>query len=141
MCGTRVRGLTGSMNAELELSLRAHAEAAYPEECVGALLADGGRLVAAVPLENCATDRRRAFAVHPRDYLAAERSAAARGLTLTGLYHSHPDAPAVPSTSDRETAAPGLFTVIVPVVAGRAGAPRTFHFDDAADDFVEGAAP
>lgn len=115
--------------------LRAHAARAWPEECCGALLADACGRVTARPVDNAAADRRQGFLVSARDYLRLEAEAAALGLTLAGFYHSHPDGPATPSASDAATAWPQLWTVIVPVVAGVAGAPRAFRFDDTTRTF------
>ena len=117
--------------------MRAHAERAFPEECVGALLSDGEALVRALPLGNAARERTSHFALSARDYLAAERTAAAQGLTLSGFYHSHPDGPAVPSSEDAASAQPGWWTVILCVTAGVAAPPRAFLFG--AEGFTEGA--
>jgi proteasome lid subunit RPN8/RPN11 len=100
-------------------TMRAHAERAFPEECVGAVLSDGTVL----PLENAAADRRSGFLVSARDYLAAERHADQHGVTLRGFYHSHPDGPAEPSVADVEHAIEGFVTIIVPVIDGVAGVP------------------
>lgn len=98
-------------------AIAAHAEATYPDECVGLLL---GRLagehtqaLVAFAVENrwagqlqlSASDdpgsRRERFYLDPRDYLRADREAQAQGLEVVGCYHSHPDAPASPSERDR----------------------------------------
>ncbi|MGQ9927045.1 MAG: M67 family metallopeptidase [Chloroflexaceae bacterium] len=98
-------------------AIAAHAEATYPDECVGLLLGrleSAARLVLeAFPVENRwsgqvrldpnddPTSRRDRFYLDPRDYLRADRAAMARGLEIVGCYHSHPDAPATPSERDR----------------------------------------
>ena len=122
-------------------ALRAHAVRAFPEECCGALLVDAAGTVTARPLENVAPERRHGFLVAARDYLSLERDADARGLALCGFYHSHPDAAAVPSAADVDAAWPRLWTVIVPVTASGAAAPRAFLFDDTTRTFTEGALP
>ena len=119
--------------------LRAHAARSWPEECCGALLADASGLISARPLENTATDRRNGFQVSARESLRLEADAEAEGLFIAGFYHSHPDGPATPSASDAESAWPGRWTVIVPVMAGVAGAPRAFRFDDTTRRFHEEA--
>ncbi len=97
-------------------AIATHAEATYPDECVGLLLgcfADTHKLVvAAYPVENrwagqvtlAETDdpesRRDRFYLDPRDYLRADRAAQAQGLEVIGCYHSHPDHPAHPSARD-----------------------------------------
>jgi proteasome lid subunit RPN8/RPN11 len=94
----------------------------YPLEACGALLGrDADSISEAVPLPNRETEKAsRRFVVAPADYLAAEESAEARGLRLLGFWHSHPDHPARPSSTDREYAWPGLLTVVVAVEHGQA---------------------
>lgn len=103
-----------------------HGEADYPEECCGVLLGtvdgDRRRVTRAAPLPNARPDeRRRRFLVTAEDYRAAERDAEARGLTLIGFYHSHPDHPARPSAYDLEHALPWHAYLVLAVEAGRAG--------------------
>jgi cysteine synthase B len=94
--------------------IRAHAAAAYPEECCGALIGAGGRVVHAVPLDNESPDTRaRRFLVGPVEYRIAEARAKEADGELLGFYHSHPDHPAVPSGFDLEHAWPNFSYVIV----------------------------
>jgi proteasome lid subunit RPN8/RPN11 len=131
------------MNKQLVLSaaaiaaIRAHAEATYPNECVGLLVGTlderGKQAVAAHPVENRwagqvtlaesddATSQRDRFYLDPRDYLAADRAARAKGLDLVGCYHSHPDWPAEPSERDRvgsQTICGGSFSFLIQRVDG-----------------------
>lgn len=107
--------------------VRAHASAAYPRECCGALL--GGQLhgsrdvSAALPLDNQSDPAaaRRRFLVTPEDYRRAERTADGMGLALLGFYHSHPDHPAIPSDFDLAHALPWFSYLIVGVVRGEPG--------------------
>lgn len=89
-----------SQGRGVEPALIQHAEESYPEECVGALFARNGVLIASLALENAAVDRRRSFEVSAREYLRAEAESERLGATLYGFYHSHPDAPATPSAHD-----------------------------------------
>jgi proteasome lid subunit RPN8/RPN11 len=117
-------------------AIAAHAEASYPDECVGLLIGqiEGERRVAvealAVPNawtpEVALTDaehehsQRDRFALDPRDYLRADRAARARNLDVVGCYHSHPDHPAAPSERDRVGAqgagASALFSFLIQCV-------------------------
>ena len=73
-------------------------------------------------MPNRGTERReRRYTIDPRDYLRLERLAGETGLAVVGIYHSHPDHPAVPSEFDREHALPYFHYLIVAVEAGRAG--------------------
>lgn len=111
-------------------ALRDHAERAAPLEAVGALLGDEEAVRESVPLPNVAADPRRSFEVPARALLEVEQHADARGLKVWGTWHSHVDVPAVPSAADRAFPSPGRLLVIVPVVAGRAGAPRAWRWQE-----------
>ncbi len=110
-------------------AMRSHAAGAYPDECCGALIASArGTVVDAVPLDNSSSEpRQRRFLVGPDGYRRAEARAAATGDELAGFYHSHPDHPAVPSTTDLAQAWPNLSYVILSVRAGRAEALRSWR--------------
>ena len=108
-----------------------HGRAAYPEECVGALIgsmAAGGeaRTVERLfPIDNRSDEnRKRRYLVSPLDYLAAERAADAAGKTLLGFYHSHPEHPARPSATDLELAQPNFVYLIVSIRRVEDDAPR-----------------
>jgi proteasome lid subunit RPN8/RPN11 len=99
-----------------------HGRDAYPEECVGALIgtvADGGgtRTVERLfPIDNrSGENRKRRYLVSPLDYLAAERAADSAGKTLLGFYHSHPEHPAEPSTTDLAWAQPNFTYIIMSI--------------------------
>jgi proteasome lid subunit RPN8/RPN11 len=70
--------------------------------------------------------RHRRFLITPKDYRRAESEATARGLTLLGFYHSHPDHPAFPSRYDLEHAFPFFSYVIVSVQKGEPTEVRSF---------------
>ena len=115
-----------ALTAGVAQAIRAHGEAAYPEECCGVLLGkvveEVRWVVEAQSLANSRMEEReRRFLILPADYRAAERVAGARGLTLIGFYHSHPDHPARPSQYDLEHALPWHSYVILAVAGGRAG--------------------
>lgn len=93
----------------------------YPHECCGLLAGSGAEITAAFPVENVEKDRRHdRFVLDPVGYIEADRRAAEAGLSIVGIYHSHPDHPARPSETDRGYAAPweGYVWIIVSVVKG-----------------------
>lgn len=93
----------------------------YPHECCGLLAGSGDRITAAYPVDNVEKDRRHdRFVLDPIGYMEADRRAAEAGLSILGVYHSHPDHPARPSETDRGHAAPweGYVWIIVSVVKG-----------------------
>ena len=120
-----------------------HAIAAYPQECcgilLGQLLVDTHRQATEIrPTDNAWTpeleveqqsifspgpipgpaethspqDR---FAIDPRDLLKAQKDARNQGWQIIGIYHSHPDHPAVPSERDRQSAWPDYSYLILSV--------------------------
>lgn len=111
------------MRGEHLNEVRRLANAAYPEECCGFLLArDGGssrgpRTIEAVePAANeVEGERRRRFVISPLELRAAEERAEKAGLVVCGFYHSHPDHPARPSEFDQSHAWPWYTYVVVSV--------------------------
>ena len=85
---------------------------AFPDECCGFMYghedAAGNRMVTqALPINNAAVEnRKRRFEIAPKDYMKGERHAVENDLELLGIYHSHPNHPAIPSEHDRVAAQP-----------------------------------
>ena len=101
-----------------------HAEAAYPNECVGAMLGasqDGGKTVQiALRMENVEPgSQRERYELSNRDLLAADAEARRRGLELIGIYHSHPDCDAYFSQTDLKNSCPWYSFVVLSVQHGR----------------------
>lgn len=104
--------------------IAAHAGQAYPDECCGFLFgSDDGvsrRITGCRAVSNQwePNERRRRFLITADDVRQAEQAAAKNNSEVVGFYHSHPDAPAIPSTFDRQHAWPWYSYLIVSVVAG-----------------------
>ena len=146
------------LSADAAETVARHAEATYPDECVGLLL---GRLegeakivLRALPLENRwagqvslaetdnADSRRDRFYLDPRDYLRADREARAADMDIVGCYHSHPDYPATPSERDRVGAqgvggGPSFAFVIQSVRNGQAAEVASWLLLDEGERFAE----
>ena len=92
---------------------------AFPDECCGFMFGHedsaGNRVVTqALPINNSAVEnRKRRFEIAPKDYMKGERHAAENDLQLLGIYHSHPNHPAIPSEHDRVAAQPFFSYVII----------------------------
>lgn len=125
-------------------AMQAHAEQAYPHEGCGLLLGTftpttgAKKLVQLSLLDNAwspdvATDlsnnsdrhtgsapmtKARRYWIDPRDLLATQRQAREQGLNIIGVYHSHPNAAAIPSECDRELAWSTYAYIIVSVRQG-----------------------
>ena len=106
----------------------------YPYECCGFLYGADGNIrviLDAKPVLNKVTEnRKRRFEISPQDYLAAELYAVEHDLTLLGVYHSHPDHPAVPSIHDFRQAVPFFSYVIVSVSDNHVQALRSWQLSD-----------
>jgi proteasome lid subunit RPN8/RPN11 len=116
-----------SLFESIEENIRAEGEKAYPNECCGMLLGEiaenGTREVKDIlPVDNSreSEERYHRFVITPEDFMRAELEAMKRGLDIIGVYHSHPDHPALPSDYDREHALPFYSYVIAAVNKGRA---------------------
>lgn len=124
--------------------MQAHAEQAYPHEGCGLLVGtfdpvtDEKTLVNVVLLDNAwATDvavnlaerghgdsatmtKSRRYWIDPKDLFETQREARVSGFAIIGVYHSHPDAAAMPSGCDRDLAWPSYAYIIVSVRNGTA---------------------
>ena len=109
--------------------INAHVENAYPEEGAGFLVGDEGEVKEVLPLSNAREDaaRNNRFLITPEDYVKAELRADSLGLSLIGVFHSHPDCPNVPSDYDREWAQPFFSYIITRVDEGKAVSHRSWR--------------
>lgn len=121
-------------------ALRQSACDAYPEECCGVLLGSpttaAVRAVYSLPNSAPVHARRREFRIAPEAWLAAEQEAAQRGLIVVGMYHSHPDRPALLSHQDRQSAWKNGVNVIVSCDQGIYTQVRSWRWCRMCADFV-----
>jgi proteasome lid subunit RPN8/RPN11 len=114
------------------------AKAVYPEECCGILLGkivgDNKIVVAAIATENAwkepasedfkqpedldLTNHSR-YLIPPHAIFQAQKDARAQQLEIVGFFHSHPDAPAIPSECDRSLAWEIYSYPIVSLIQGK----------------------
>lgn len=125
--------------AELMHLIHANGELAYPEEGAGFLLGKPGEVMDILPLGNAreAEARHNRYLIAPEDYDHAERSADERGLSLIGVFHSHPDHPSRPSEFDRDWAQPFFSYVITSVKNGMAEGSRSWRLTEDREQFAE----
>ncbi|MDJ0511628.1 MAG: M67 family metallopeptidase [Crocosphaera sp.] len=104
-----------------------HAESTYPEECCGLLLGTltkNTKMVLEVReaennwtpsnrinnLDNISTankqklSKKNRFSIAPDVLLQVQKDCRERQINIIGIYHSHPNSPAIPSAFDREIA-------------------------------------
>ncbi len=114
------------LSAALQQQIFSEMEAAYPNEGGGFLLgnadADSIEIIGTVHVANQfeSEEQYHRYAMTPADWAKLEDEADARGLTLVGYYHSHPDHPAIPSEFDRDHALPNFTYIITSVQQARA---------------------
>ncbi|MDR3210687.1 MAG: M67 family metallopeptidase [Planctomycetota bacterium] len=116
------------ISPDISQAIRSEAEAAYPEECCGAILgiipASGeklGRVIRPVVNRQADGSRHNRFLITAEAMLELEKYALSQGVDVLGFYHSHPDHPAKPSEFDQENALPFYSYVIIGVDRGVAG--------------------
>ncbi|OGO22860.1 MAG: hypothetical protein A2Y54_10870 [Chloroflexi bacterium RBG_16_51_16] len=117
-------------------------EAAYPEEGVGFLLGREGEVrevLGVLPIPNSREEasRNKRYMVAPDEYKNAEDTAERLGLSLIGVFHSHPDHPNQPSEYDKDWAQPLFSYVITSVKSGKAGESRSWRLSDDRSSFIE----
>ncbi|MBE2268874.1 MAG: Mov34/MPN/PAD-1 family protein [Anaerolinea sp.] len=109
------------LDRALQRRIFAHLQATYPNEGGGFLLGtqtgDVVRITETISIDNVfeAAEQYHRYAMTPLDWARLEDEADARGLTLVGYYHSHPDSPAIPSVYDRDHALPHFSYLITQV--------------------------
>ena len=107
----------------------------FPDECCGFLFGNEigeERTVARVLVVNNSKEgyKRRRFEISSKDYLNAERFADENGLQLLGVYHSHPNHPAVPSEHDRVAAQPFFSYIIISVKENEIDGIRSWQLNE-----------
>ncbi len=114
-----------------------HALSDFPDECCGFLYglekATGHRSITVIRevINAKSGDKRRRFEITPRDYMRAEHFAIENNVILLGVYHSHPNHPAIPSEHDRIAAQPYFSYVIVSVMHGVIDHIRSWRLNEA----------
>jgi proteasome lid subunit RPN8/RPN11 len=107
----------------------------FPDECCGFFfgkdLQDERTVTNVLVVNNSKEgDKRRRFVISPRDYLNAERFADENGIQLLGVYHSHPNHPAIPSEHDRIAAQPYFSYIIISVKENEVNDIRSWQLND-----------
>lgn len=110
--------------AELRQRLSGWALQRYPDEACGLLIGRGvGQRIEVErvsPARNLNVSRSKdRYLLDPKAFLAADKEARASGLDIVGIWHSHPDCPAIPSETDLEAAWAGYSYLIISVAAER----------------------
>jgi proteasome lid subunit RPN8/RPN11 len=114
------------INKTLQNEIFKHLETCYPNEGGGFLLGtssgDTVEVSETIQIQNVFEEEEQyhRYAMTPQDWIKLEDEADARGLTLVGYFHSHPDSPAIPSIFDRDHALPHFTYLITQVNEAKA---------------------
>ncbi len=113
---------------EIQLQL----EADYPNEGCGFLFGSDSyrsrHITRMMKAQNRSSEnQRRRFVIDPLEYLKAERFAQQHAIQLVGIFHSHPDHPAIPSANDLEFAQPFFSYFIHAVQKGKMAGTRSYR--------------
>ena len=100
--------------------MKTDALSTFPHECCGFFFGteegDSRNITFIQEVKNTSEeDQRRRFRISAEDYLHAENFAWENSLSLLGIYHSHPNHPAIPSEHDRLAAQPFFSYLIISV--------------------------
>ena len=129
------------LTKQVEDAIRIHGEEAFPNECCGFLFGNekNGRLIdLSSRVENSKEgDQRRRFEISPFDYMKAEQFALENDTQLLGIYHSHPNHPAIASVHDLAKAMPFFSYVIVSIMEGKYAAIKSWKLYDEKREFYE----
>lgn len=112
------------------------ARKSFPDECCGFCFGsedeDGNRKISEVLVVHNSKegDKRKRFEISPKDYMKGEQYALELGLDFLGIYHSHPNHPAIPSEHDRVAAQPFFSYIIISVLDGKSVHYRSWRLND-----------
>ncbi len=123
------------INAAAQEVIIADGERSFPDECCGFFFGKEGeeRRIITHALEvvnNKEGDKRRRFEIHPSDYMKAEKFSLVNELDFLGVYHSHPNHPAIPSEHDRIVALPFFSYIIISVYEGKLADFRSYRLNE-----------
>jgi len=128
---------------EILQRIHLHGEQAYPEEGAGLLLGElkgqDPQVREILPLvnEREAGARHNRYQLSPQDYLQGEEIAENMGLTVLGVFHSHPDHPNHPSEFDRQWAWPNFSYLVTSVLKGKSAESRSWRLIEDRKAFSE----
>ncbi|MBI4041317.1 MAG: M67 family metallopeptidase [Deltaproteobacteria bacterium] len=119
---------------EVKKVIYEHAHKTYPQECCGFLYGTehpDRTIILSKPVDNTQkNEKERRYQISSLDYIKAEQFAIQNNLALLGVYHSHPDHPAMPSDFDTQHALPFFSYLIVSIVNKEAKEMNSWRLND-----------
>ena len=77
------------------------------------------------------------YELNPKDYMQGEKIAKDLGLSIIGIYHSHPSHPAIASETDKLYAWPEMAYMIYSIYENKFKNLITWEIDEIKDEFIE----
>ncbi len=107
----------------------------FPDECCGFMLGretGNDRYVTDIRVVQNSKegDKRKRYEISGLDYMEAERYAVQNDLIILGVYHSHPNHPAIASETDRFAAQPYFSYLIISLMEGKFNDWRSWRLND-----------
>lgn len=106
-----------SISKKTYAAMMLHLRNAYPEEGCGILLGNehSGTVVGISSMDNSIAEGRKAshYLIDPIELYKLETEGESRGMTVAGIYHSHPDKAAALSKEDKLGMIPGMLYLVV----------------------------
>ncbi len=113
----------------------------YPLECCGLLIgtnASEKKVFEVRPVQNKNFERAHdRYVIERGDFERVDREAVKNGLQIIGVYHSHPDHPAIPSAYDTEHACSWFSYIIVAIESGEKIDIKSWVFDEGKKEFKQ----
>jgi proteasome lid subunit RPN8/RPN11 len=123
--------------------LEFHGEASYPNEGAGVLLGsvhdDFIKIEDLIPMPNTFDEgeRHHRYMIDAKGMMEVELTAEERNLEVVGIFHSHPDHPAQPSTYDLQHSLPWYTYIITKIEGGEARRSRAWRLQEDRQAFFE----
>ncbi len=130
------------IESDADIIMRKHSIEVFPNECCGFMYGHETKnervITVAITVDNAKEgDQKRRFEISPFDYMKAESYALQKNLTLLGVYHSHPQHPAIASVHDLKSAMPFFSYVIYSVLDGKIDDVKSWQLNDKGEEFIE----
>lgn len=130
-----------NISVAAEQVMNEHLKASFPYEGCGFFFGKDGKtreITEAYVVDNSKDgDQRRRFEISALDYMKAERYALANGLDLLGVFHSHPNHPAIPSIHDLRQAMPYFSYIIKSIYDGELRDTTSWRLNEKTGEFEE----
>ena len=135
--GTQADATTIRITQSVRLFIEEHARRTSPADCCGVLSGANGVITGTHPLRNGADNPETRYFATPEELFAAMRRIREAGQSLLGVYHSHPQHPAIASEHDLKQAMPFFSYIILSVMDGKTADIKSWKLNEENSAFIE----